>query len=263
MCTFCIIPFARGRARSRDFGNILAEASNLVSRGVRELVLTGVNLGTYSHSGHEIIDIVDALDDLDELLRIRISSIEPTTIPEALFERMADPVHALLPYLHIPLQAGSNEILQAMRRKYSLKEFLTLWIRLTPLCLILCRYRYYGRLPGETDELFEQSCATFMDGPFAYCHVFTYSEREGTVAARRKDHVTVSERKRRSAHLRRLSAMKRHEFHEAYLGREFSVLFEDPREGTWPGYTPNYIRVVVPDAGENLANRRGHVRLSL
>ncbi len=262
MCTFCIIPFARGRARSRDFGNLLAEARNLVSRGVRELVLTGVNLGTYSHSGHEIIDIVDALDDLDELLRIRISSIEPTTIPEALFERMADPVHALLPYLHIPLQAGSNEILQAMRRKYSLKEFLDFVDKAHTSVPNLCvGTDIMVGFPGETDELFEQSCATFMDGPFAYCHVFTYSEREGTVAARRKDHITVSERKRRSAHLRRLSAMKRHEFHEAYLGREFSVLFEDPREGTWPGYTPNYIRVVVPDAGEDLANRRGRVRL--
>ena len=104
-CAHSALFLCTGTSTFSRLWNLLAEASNLVSRGVRELVLTGVNLGTYSHSGHEIIDIVDALDDLDELLRIRISSIEPTTIPEALFERMADPIHALLPYLHIPLQA--------------------------------------------------------------------------------------------------------------------------------------------------------------
>ena len=262
MCTFCIIPFARGRARSRDFQNLLGEAKNLVGRGVRELVLTGVNLGTYSHGGRDIVDIVDALDALEGLARIRISSIEPTTIPEALLERMADPAHALLPYLHIPLQAGSDDILQSMRRKYTLAEFMDFveqaHARVPDLCV---GTDLMVGFPGETEVLFEQSCRTFMDGPFAYCHVFTYSEREGTPAARRGDHVPVPERKRRSAHLRRLSAMKRHEHHEAHLGRELSVLFEDPREGTWPGYTPNYIRVIVPDAGEDLTNRRGRVRL--
>ena len=262
MCTFCIIPFARGRARSRDFDNLLEDARNMVSRGVRELILTGVNLGTYDHSGHSITDIIDALNDLPGLSRIRISSIEPTTIPTELFPRMANPDHALLPYLHIPLQAGSDDILKAMKRKYSLNEFLD-FIHLAEesvpdLCIgtdILVGF------PGETSELFEKTCQTFLEGPFAYCHVFTYSEREGTPSTKLPGNVSIPERKKRSAHLRRLSAKKRHDYFEQHLGRTLPVLFENKREDSYPGYTPNYIRTVVPDHGEHLSDRMGLVRL--
>ena len=262
MCTFCIIPFARGRARSRDFANLMEDAKNLVSRGVRELILTGVNLGTYDHSERTIVDITDALNELPGLSRIRISSIEPTTIPTELFTRMADPDHALLPYLHIPLQAGSDDILKAMRRKYNLDEFLD-FIHLADesvpdLCIgtdILVGF------PGETPELFEKTCQTFLEGPFAYCHVFTYSEREGTPSTKMDDVVPVPERKNRSAHLRRLSAKKRHDYFEQHLGRTYPVLFENLREGTFPGYTPNYIRTIIPENGEDLTNCQGLVRL--
>lgn len=262
MCTFCIIPFARGRARSRDFANLMEDARNLVSRGVRELILTGVNLGTYDHSDRTIVDITDALNELPGLSRIRISSIEPTTIPTELFSRMADPEHVLLPYLHIPLQAGSDSILKAMRRKYSLAEFLD-FIHLAEesvpdLCIgtdILVGF------PGETPELFDTTCQTFLDGPFAYCHVFTYSEREGTPSTKMDDVVPIPERKNRSAHLRRLSAKKRHDYFEQHLGRTYPVLFENLREGTFPGYTPNYIRTIIPENGEDLTNRQGLVRL--
>ncbi len=262
MCTFCIIPFARGRARSRDFQNLLGEAVNLVDRGVRELILTGVNLGTYSHHGKNIVDIVDSLDAIEGLSRIRISSIEPTTIPQALLERMKDPGHVLLPYLHIPLQAGSDEVLRSMRRKYNVSEYLSFVQKAGRLVQDLCiGTDIMVGVPGETGNDFEQTCQTFLEGPFAYCHVFTYSERDGTPAAKHKNSVPVPERKLRSTHLRRLSAMKRHDFHESFLGREFPVLFENQREGVWPGYTPNYIRTVVPDAGEDLTNRLGLVRL--
>jgi threonylcarbamoyladenosine tRNA methylthiotransferase MtaB len=262
MCTFCIIPFARGRARSREYKNLVDEASNLVERGVRELILTGVNLGTYDHSGHTITDITDALDELPGLSRIRISSIEPTTIPKELFPRMADPGHALQPYLHIPLQSGTDPILQAMRRKYSLQEYL-LFLKLAQsevpdLCIgtdILVGF------PGETDGLFQETCQTFLEAPFAYCHTFTYSERDGTPSTKLPGNVPIPERKVRSAHLRRLSAKKRHDYYEARLGNTYPVLFENKREGHWPGYTPNYIRTLVPDNGLDLANRMGLVRL--
>jgi threonylcarbamoyladenosine tRNA methylthiotransferase MtaB len=175
---------------------------------------------------------------------------------------MRNPAHALQPYLHIPLQAGSDEILKSMRRKYILADFLGFLDKANERIPDLCiGTDLMVGFPGETEALFEQSCNCFMEGPFAYCHVFTYSEREGTAAARRDDSVPVPERKRRSAHLRRLSAMKRHDYYEAHLGREMPVLFENPREGTWPGYTPNYIRVVVPDVGEDLTNRLCRVRL--
>lgn len=261
MCSFCIIPFARGRARSRDFNNLMEEAHNLVERGVRELVLTGVNIGTYDNQDFDIVRIVDHLDAIGGLLRIRISSIEPTTVPTALFERMADPEHSLLPYLHIPLQSGSDSILKLMRRKYTVSDFIKFINnaanRIPDLCVgtdILVGF------PGEGEKAFEETCRVFLDNPFAYCHVFPYSEREGTMATRRPDTVPVPERNRRGASLRRLSAKRRHDFYESYLGRTMEVLFEDRRQGVWPGYTGNYIRV-VSESSVDLTNCLARVRL--
>lgn len=263
-CSFCIIPQARGRARARDFSNLVEEAHHWVERGVRELVLTGVNLGTYQNSGKSFLDVVDSLNAISGLDRIRVSSIEPTTIEESLFQRMADPAHAVLPYLHIPLQSGSESVLQDMGRRYSLEEYLAFLdlarTAVPDLCIgtdILVGY------PTETPACFEETCQTFLNGPFAYCHVFTFSERKGTRAARypSSQQISMEERNRRSAHLRRLSAQKRYDYYNAYLGCEVEVLFEDPREDSWPGYTANFIRVVLPDQGIDLQNRLARVRL--
>ncbi len=267
MCSFCIIPFARGRARARDFANLVDEARSLAERGVRELVLTGVNIGTYDHGGRGILEVVDALNGVPGIDRLRISSIEPTTIPEELFCRMRDPEHALLPFFHIPLQSGCDRILGEMRRKYSVSEYLD-FIHLardsvSDLCIgtdIMVGF------PGETAGEFDETCRVFRENPFAYCHVFTFSEREGTPAERMDGAVPVPERARRSAFLRRLSAGRRHDYYEQHLGRTMRVLFEDPKPGLWTGYTDNYIRVVVdaesvPAGTGNLTNRTAEVRL--
>lgn len=261
MCTFCTIPFVRGRARSRDFDNLMEETRSLVSRGAREFVLTGVNIGTFLSQGHSILELVDALDAVPGVDRIRISSIEPTTIPVELFDRMKDPSHALLPYLHIPLQSGSDTILKEMRRRYTCKEFLD-FVELAQASVpgICIGSDILVGFPGETQALFEETCQFFLDSPLAYTHVFTYSEREGTPAARRADAIPMPERHRRSSHLRRLSAKKRHDYYASYLGETVEVLFEDPREDTWPGYTGNYMRVVV-QSEEELTNRLGQVKL--
>lgn len=266
MCSYCIIPFARGRARSRDFENLLAEAKSLAARGVRELVLTGVNIGTYGNSGKDILGVVDALAAIPGVDRIRIGSIEPKTIPDGIFDRMADSAHPLMPFLHLPLQSGCDRILRDMRRHYTLAEYLefvgTIAGRVPEICIgtdIMIGF------PGETDAEFEETCANFMNGPFAYCHVFTYSERAGTPAARRADRVPVPVRQRRSAALRALSAQKRHAFMERFLGRETEVLCENPSGEFFPAYTRNYLRVLVPAAafpGENLANELRTVRLA-
>ncbi len=265
LCSFCLIPFSRGRARSREWSNLLEEARALVRRGVKELVLVGVNIGTYDYSGKNIVDVVDALAEIEGLKRIRISSIEPTTAPLALLYRMADPAHPLVPYLHLPLQSGSDKILALMRRRYTIAEyraFVDAAVRLVPdLCLgtdLLVGF------PGETEEDFRITCDTFLEMPFAYAHVFTYSEREGTVAVRRGGWVPVPERNRRGAYLRRLSAKKRYDYHMTHLGREMEVLFENPRDTGWPGLTPNYIRVICRNGGlgaHDLANRVARVRL--
>ena len=268
VCSFCIIPFARGRARARDWENTLAEAHALAGRGVRELVLTGVNIGTYESGGREIVALVDALDAVPGISRVRISSIEPTTVPLALFDRMADPAHALLPFLHLPLQAGTDRVLQAMRRKYTLGDYAAFLgeavARVPDLCVgtdIMVGF------PGETEAEFAGTCAFFQEQPFHYAHVFPYSERDGTLAVRKLESgewpvVPVEERHRRCAQLRRLSAMKRHAQMAQALGSVREVIFEDPRDGRSPGYTDNYIRVLAdsPD-GTPLRNRRARVRL--
>ena len=262
VCTFCIIPTARGGARSRDFNNLLEEAHELASRGVREVVITGVNIGTYDNSDKDVLGVVDALNEINGIDRIRISSIEPTTIPWELFDRMNDPEHALLPFFHIPLQSGCDRILKLMRRKYTLQEYLD---------FVNKAYNYVDGLylgtdimigfPGETEAEFEETCQTFINNPFGFCHVFSYSERHNTPATKMEGSVPIPERQKRSSKLRAISSRKRQEYYRAHLGKEMRVLFENPKENTFPGYTDNYIRVVVPKGEENLANRTGIVQL--
>ena len=261
VCSFCIIPRARGPARSRHLPNLLEEAEGQVARGVRELILTGVNLGTFRSGEMDIVAVVDALNALDGLDRIRISSIEPTTVPLELLERMNDPQHALLPFLHLPLQSGSDKVLRSMRRKYTVREYLDFVDQavgsVRDLCLgadIMVGY------PAEGEEEFEETLQVVAENPFAYCHVFPFSEREGTLAARMDNRHHAAIKRERSAKLRRLSEKKRYEFYRSHLGREVTVLFEDPRGRFWPGYTDNYIRVVV-QSDEDLRNQIGRVHL--
>ena len=263
LCSFCIIPFARGQARSRDWDNTLAEARAAAGRGIRELVLTGVNVGTYDNRGNSIVDLVDALNQIPGLLRVRISSIEPTTVPLALLDRMADPAHSLLPFLHLPLQSGSDKVLRLMRRKYAMGEYVEFVEeaarRVPGLCLgtdIMVGFT------GETEEDFAETCRRFMELPFAYTHVFPFSEREGTLVLKRDEGwVPVEERNRRCAHLRRLSSRKRHDYMGAHLGQSARVLLEDPRDDGFPGYTENYIRVRVNNPGKDIRNRLVKARL--
>lgn len=263
MCSFCIIPFARGRARSRDWENTVSEARSAAARGIRELVLTGVNIGTYSNSGKDIVDLVDALNAIPGLIRVRISSIEPTTVPLGLLDRMADPDHALLPYLHLPLQAGSDNVLRLMRRKYSIQEYIDFVeeaVRRVPnLCLgtdIMVGFT------GEAESDFQDTCDLFLEQPFAYTHVFPFSERDGTLVLKREDGwVPVEERNRRCTYLRRLSAKKRYDYMDAHSGKTAKVLLEDPRDDGFPGYTENYIRVRVPNPGHDIRNQLVEVKL--
>ena len=262
MCSFCIIPFARGRARARALPNVLEEARSLVARGARELVLTGVNIGTYAWQGRNIVAVVDALNDIDGLARIRISSIEPTTIPEALLERMADDAHALVPYLHIPLQSGSDAVLARMKRRYTRAEFVAFIEQAAATVPDVCiGTDVMVGMPGETDADFEDTCAVLTDAPIAYAHVFKYSERAGTPAVKYPDKVPPRAMQERSARVRALSERKRRAFAAARLGQTAEVLFEHAEQGYWSGYTGNYIRVAAR-SNDDLTNRLGRVRLA-
>jgi threonylcarbamoyladenosine tRNA methylthiotransferase MtaB len=245
MCTFCIIPKARGRARPRELGNLVAEAEALVERGTQEIVLTGVNLGTFSERGEGLVEFVDRLNALPGLARIRISSIEPTTVDLGLLERMAAPDHRLVPFLHLPLQAGADTVLAAMRRRYTSAEYRAFaehaLEQVPDLCLgadVMAGFH------GEGDAEFGETFGLIDSLPFAYLHVFGYSERPGTPSTRLPDPVPAAIRERRVAALRALSDAKRLAFHRRYLGRTVEVLFEKPkRPDQAEGYTANYVRV--------------------
>lgn len=262
MCTFCVIPFARGRARSRDWEDLLADAKQMIEKGVREIVLTGVNLGTYHSAGLDFLGMINGLSSLDNLDRLRISSIEPTTIPEELFALMADPQHPLMPFLHVPMQSGCNRTLERMKRRYKVSEMKAFFKRATEAVPNLCLGTdLMVGFPGETDTDFEGTCSTLLEVPFAYSHVFTYSQREGTPAAKSNDQVSMEVRRKRSAHLRRLSASKRMDFHTSHHGKEMRVLLENPKDNSYFAYSDNYLKVKVPEYPKGLANRMATIKI--
>jgi threonylcarbamoyladenosine tRNA methylthiotransferase MtaB len=264
MCTFCVIPAVRGRARPRALDDLRAEAQALAAAGFREIVLTGVNLGTYAHEGQGLVQVVDALHALPGLQRVRISSIEPTTVAAGLLERMADPAHRLVPFLHLPLQSGSAPVLAAMRRRYTPGQ----WRAFAEAALARVPHLCLGTdvmvgFPGEDDAAFGDTVALLEALPLAYCHVFSYSARPGTPAPRLPAQVPAPVRSRRAAALRALSEAKRLTFQRGHVGRTLPVLFEQPRApGLAQGYTENFIRVEVPVAdAAALRNRIVPVRL--
>ena len=262
MCSFCVIPFSRGRARSRELDDLISEVGRMVQSGVQEIILTGVNLGTYSSKSKNFLNLIEMISSFDGLKRIRISSIEPTTIPEAIFDWMADNSHPLMPYLHVPMQSGSDEILNLMKRKYSLQEMSEFFERAVSKIPEVCiGTDLMVGFPGETNDHFEETCETFISFPFSYCHVFTFSERKGTAAYRMQKQVRMEERRKRSAHLRRLSSSKRMEFYKKHEGKIVEVLLENPKGNMISGYTDNYVKVLLDKSDQTKPNKLIKVKL--
>lgn len=244
-CAFCTIPFARGPARSRVFDDIIREATDLVVAGHQELVLTGINIGTYADSGKDVMDVLDALEAIPGLNRIRISSIEPTTIPKELIYRMRDS-EKLCRYLHIPIQAATDPVLAAMNRKYDLKtfqEFIQFAYETVPdICIgtdVIVGF------PGETQALFDEGEAFLREAPIHYFHVFSYSERQMARSKRLDHQVPAREIADRSAKLRALSSRKKTLYLTQFLGQSHDVLFEQEKNGYWWGHTDHYVKVGV------------------
>ncbi len=261
-CTFCEIPYARGRARSREFEDILQEARQLSAAGHHELVLTGINIGTYHYQGKTLVDVLDALEEIEDLWRIRISSIEPTTIPDAVVRKMAV-AGKLCRYLHIPIQSGSDKILQAMMRKYTVREFcdfLEFAHRINPDAGL--GTDVIVGFPGESAADFDDTYQLLRELPFAYFHVFSYSDRDHARSSKfspadKVPRETIAERSRQ---LRELSRRKRRMFYQQHLGKIENVLFESRKNGVWSGLTDTYIRVQVKSSLD-LKNRLLPVRL--
>ena len=243
-CSFCVIPFARGPARSRFFYDVLAESKELVKSGHKELVLTGINVGTYQDQGKFLLNIVSELDQLEDLKRIRISSIEPTTIDSALIDKMASKESKLCPYLHLPIQSGCDVTLKRMGRKYSLKDYCDfvedVSSRVPDLCLgtdVIVGF------PGETDDDFECTYQTLATLPFAYFHVFSYSERHFSRSRKLSDKCSSTCIAKRSERLRELSKRKQEAFYRNYIGCQCEVLIEQQKEGAWVGLTESFCKV--------------------
>jgi len=253
-CSYCVVPLARGTSRSRETDNLIEEARNLVARGAKEIVLTGVNVGAYQFQGSALSDVIERLNTINGLERIRISSIEMTQAPEAVFDWMNDPDHTLVPFLHIPLQSGSDAVLKRMNRPYAAADFYAFLERAAAAVSDLCvGTDVLVGFPGETDADFDATCRLVEDTCIAYAHAFTYSARPGVPAAHFPDPVDPRVIRGRGECVRRLSAGKHRRFLERYIGKTRSVLFETVEDGRWAGYTDNYIRVAACSA-EDLTN---------
>lgn len=246
MCSFCIIPFARGHERSRKLDDIVREAGSLAARGYREIVLTGVNIGQYFQNGHDFCALLRQLDRVAGLERIRISSIEPTTVGDELIDLMVSSTK-LCPYLHIPLQSGDDQILSAMNRRHTVQAYVSLIEQAIDKIpnLGLGTDLMVG-FPGETDIAFRNTLAVAMELPFSYLHVFPYSPRPGTAAMRKGKAVLPATAKKRADLLHDLGHAKRLAFHNKQIGATVSALFESgTQDGYRHGTTPNFTKVAI------------------
>lgn len=247
MCSFCVIPFSRGRSRYRDYDNILDEAKQMEKDNIKEIVLTGVNIGNYQIDNNNLINLLDFLNTLKGIKRIRISSIEPTTVPDGILERMNDKSHKLLPFLHLPLQSGSDNILTLMRRRYRMKDYIREIEKSVSAVEDLCLGTdIMVGFPGESNLNFKETKNLLESLPFAYFHVFPFSERKGTPAFKMTDKIHSREKQRRCKLLRCLSEKKRQIYHNRFINTVRSVLFESTNsKGEITGYSDNYIRVCL------------------
>jgi threonylcarbamoyladenosine tRNA methylthiotransferase MtaB len=257
-CSFCTIPMARGKSRSDSIANVVTHANDLAASGVKEIVLTGVNLGDFGKGAdgnkkHEenFFDLVKELDKVKDIHRYRISSIEPNLLTNEIIEFVANS-DKFMPHFHIPLQSGSNKILGLMRRRYKRElyvERVKLIKTLMPHCAI--GVDVIVGFPGETEEDFKDTFDFLHSLDISYLHVFTYSERDNTLAVEMKEVVPMNIRHERNKTLRNLSYMKMQYFTQQHANQTRKVLFEGyEKNGMMEGYTDNYIRIQTPHRKE-------------
>lgn len=251
-CTFCIVPFSRGRSRSVPPRHVLEQLHNLAARGFQEVVLTGVHLGGYGSDldpKRDLCRLLEMIVERPPVPRIRLSSIDPPEVTPRLLELLVGST-ALCPHLHIPVQAGEDGVLQRMRRKYDTTALRDLGAEIRGrLPDAAIGTDVIAGFPGETDEQFAHTMRLLEDLPFTYFHVFPYSRRSGTTAAKMVGQMTPATIKQRAQRLRKLGERKRAAFAQTFVGRDMRVLAEHtpgPESGWLTGYTRNYQRVTFP-----------------
>ena len=256
-CTYCLIPYARGRIRSRKKENVIEEVKQIAKKGIKEIVITGIHIASYGKDfdgNYRLIDLLEDLDKIEGIQRIRLGSLEPTIITEDFASRLSK-LDSICNQFHLSLQSGCDDTLKRMNRKYSCDEF-------ENVTKILRKYFEDVNLttdiivgfPGETNEEFEKTYEFLSKIKFYKMHIFKYSPREGTLAAKMTNQVDGNIKEERSQKLIELSNKNEKEYNEKYIGKSVEVLFEEEKDGLWSGYTKNYVRVFV-SSDENLENR--------
>ncbi|MGE8554089.1 MAG: tRNA (N(6)-L-threonylcarbamoyladenosine(37)-C(2))-methylthiotransferase MtaB [Chryseobacterium jejuense] len=250
-CTYCTIPLARGISRSDTIENVLKNASEIAAKDIKEIVLTGVNIGDYGKGEfgnkrheHTFLDLISELDKVEGIERIRISSIEPNLLKDESIE-LVSKSKSFVPHFHIPLQSGSDDLLKKMKRRYLTKLYND---RVNKIREVMpdaaIGVDVIVGFPGETEDTFMETYNFLNELPITYLHVFTYSERENTEAAAMEGVVPVAERKKRNKMLRILSEKKKMAFYQTQLGKTLPVLWEhENKDGKMFGFTENYVRV--------------------
>lgn len=256
-CTYCLIPFARGRIRSRKKENVIEEVKKIAEKGIKEIVITGIHIASYGKdfdNNYRLIDLLEDLDKIDGIERIRLGSLEPTIVTKEFAERLSK-LDSICNQFHLSLQSGCDETLKRMNRKYSCDEFFKVTeilreyfkdVNLTTDIIV--------GFPGETNEEFESTYEFLSKIKFYKMHIFKYSPREGTLAAKMTNQIDGNIKEERSQKLIELSNKNEREYNEKYIGKSVEVLFEEEKDGLWSGYTKNYVRVFV-ESDESLENR--------
>lgn len=261
-CTYCIIPYARGRIRSRKIENVVSEITKIAKLGIKEVVITGIHVASYGKDFEEnigLIDLLEAINKIDGIERIRLSSIEPNIIDEEFVKRLSK-LEKICPHFHLSLQSGCDETLKRMNRKYTTKKYKE--------AVDLLR-NYFPDVnfttdvivgfPGETEEEFNTTYKFLEEIKFYRMHVFKYSKRRGTVAEKMPNQIDGNIKEERSNKLIELSNKNENEYNESYIGKEVNVLFEEYENGYFRGYTTNYMMVNVPGKKEDEEKLVDHI----
>ena len=261
-CTYCIIPYARGRIRSRKIESVVSEISKIAKLGIKEVVITGIHVASYGKDFEEnigLIDLLEAINKIDGMERIRLSSIEPNIIDEEFVKRLSK-LEKICPHFHLSLQSGCDETLKRMNRKYTTKKYKE--------AVDLLR-SYFPDVnfttdvivgfPGETEEEFNTTYKFLEEIKFYRMHVFKYSKRRGTVAEKMPNQIDGNIKEERSNKLIELSNKNENEYNESYIGKEVNVLFEEYENGYFRGYTTNYMMVNVPGKKEDEEKLVDHI----
>ena len=260
-CSFCTIPLARGKSRSGSVKQTILKAKELANSEVKEVVLTGVNIGDFGNGTNEnFYDLIKELDKIENIDRFRISSIEPDLLSDQIIEFVHNS-NKFVPHFHIPLQSGSDQLLKSMRRRYDTKLYSDKIEKIKKLMPNACiGVDVIVGYPGETDEEFNKTMNFLKSLPISYLHVFTYSERANTTAPRMGEVVPMEERRKRSKQLRILSLKLKQKFYQEQIGSQEKVLLETKEDNSIYGFTENYIKVKIPGEME-LKNNIVNVKL--